>query len=108
MVTLLPMDKFIFSFGRMKRVGMDLSIYYGHEFECACGFNHELDDNTELLCQGFWKVMAVCPDRQDHITAIKIRMFLMVKFLGFKSINGARICAEDDLQMVKIMLHYLR
>lgn len=100
MVPLLPMEKFLTSFGRMMRLRMDVSPYFGHEYECACGARHKLDYHIELLCQGYWKVIAVCPDDPDYLTTVKIHMLLMVKFLRLKGVNGTRIDAEDDYQLL--------
>ena len=79
MVKLLPTEQFIESIGRAMKVRMDLSLYYGNQFECACGKEHKFDYRTKLLCQGYWRVVMVCPDDESHLTNVKIKMFLMVK-----------------------------
>ena len=96
MVKLLPTEQFIESIGRAMKVRMDLSLYYGNQFECACGKEHKFDYRTKRLCQGYWRVVMVCPDDESHLTTVKIKMFLMVKFRGFESIAGHHMQDENE------------
>jgi len=95
------------SFGRAMRNGMDLSMYNGNPYECACGSTHTFEFNTETLCHGFWRVVAVCPDDPDYLTHVKVRMFLMMKFLGFKGVNGTHLSSDDDRAFLKHIVEQL-
>jgi hypothetical protein len=94
------MDAFLQSIGRAMKVRMDLSLYDG-DYNCACGKSHHYGAHVELLCQGNWLVVMVCPENPDYLTCVKIKMFMMVKFKGFESLSGYHIQSIED----KVMLH---
>lgn len=108
MIKIVPMQDFLSSIGRAKREGMDLSLYHGHPYECACGKTHALDFFTELLCHAYWEVVAACPDDPHYLTRVKVKMFLMVKFLGFEGVLGTRINSEADKHLLIYTIAQLR
>lgn len=108
MVTLLPMQEFLSTFGQAMRVRINLSPYDGHPFDCACGAVHSIESCKELLCQGYRRVIAVCPDNSNYLTNIKVQTFLIFKFLGFKSLNGTLISTEEDEELLRYVLAQLR
>ena len=107
-VELLPMEDFLLSFGNAMRNRMDLSPYYGHCYECACGGVHFMDSRTSLVLQGFWKVLAICPDNPTYLTNIKVQMFMMVKFKGFKSLCGTQVTSDYDEHLLLTVLDQLK
>lgn len=108
MVTLLPMHEFLSSFGRAMNVRMNLSPYYGHSYECACGQTHPVEFYSELLCQGYWRVITVCPNDSNYLTNIKIRRIFIFKFLGFQSLNGTYIeLPADKLLLTQVLAELL-
>lgn len=100
MIEIVPMPEFLISIGRAKLKGMDLSLYFGRPYECACGKLHTLEEDTELLCHGYWQVVAACPEDPHYLTRVKVRMFMMVKFLGFEGLNGTRIQGDADMNLL--------
>lgn len=107
-VKLLPLEDFLSSFGNAMRNRMDLTPYYGHWYQCACGGEHVMDDRTLLVLQGYWKVMAICPEDPTYFTNIKVQMFMMVKFKGFKSLCGTRVTSGYDQQLLMSVVDHLR
>ena len=107
-VKLLPLDNFLKSFGNAMHNRMDLSPYYGHWYQCACGGEHVMDSRTSLVLQGYWKVMAICPEDLTYFTNIKVQMFMMVKFKGFKSLCGTRINTAEDQQLLMAVVDQLK
>jgi len=101
-------EKFMEITGNDIAVGMDLSLFYGSTYECACGDKRAMGWQTKLLCQGYWTVVAVCPDDEDRITLVKVRIFLYVKFLGFQCICGCILDSDEDkvvwMSMPQILL----
>ena len=108
MVELLSTPKFMVSFGRAMLMRMDISGYYGNEYECSCGNSHTIDAFSYILCQGYWRVMVVCPEDENYITSVKVRMFLMAKFLGFRSLNGVYMQTHEERVLLASWLARLR
>jgi hypothetical protein len=104
---IIPTEQFLLSFGKSLRDGMDLSLYYGNNYRCACGELHTIEFYTKILCHGFWRLMVVCPIDPSTITHVKVRMFLMVKFLGFQSINGTHLQSTHDHSLMGFFLAHL-
>jgi hypothetical protein len=94
------MEGFLNSLGNVMSVRMNLSLYEG-EFDCACGKKHEFGNHIRLLCQGSWSVVMECPDDADYLTYVKIKMFLMVKFKGFKKLSGYHVKNERENSILR-------
>lgn len=101
------MDAFLESIGVAMRVRMDLSLYDG-DYDCACGKKHHYGPHINLLCQGKWRVVMECPESPDYLTCVKIKMFMMVKFIGFESLSGYHIQNEEERQLLRGTFNSLR
>lgn len=108
MVKLLPMTDFQISVGRSMHIRMELAPFYGASYECACGQEHILEPYSQILYQGFWRIVIVCPDDERYLTCVKIKMILMVKFTGLQSISGTRIKTDTDKLLLANLLAQLK
>lgn len=102
------MTEFQISVGRSMHLKMELSPFYGNLYDCACGQQHSLEFYSQILYQGFWRIVVECPDDPSYLTCVKIRMILMVKFIGLSSISGTRIQSDMDKLMIINLLSILR
>lgn len=100
-------NAFLESIGTAMRVRMDLSLYDG-SYNCACGKIHHYGYRTNLLCQGYWRVVMECPENPDYLTCVKIKMFMMMKFKGFESLAGYHIQDDEDRLILHTVFNSLR
>jgi len=79
-------------FGRRTMGGrpnmMDVSIYMGCRYECACGGTHKFDGVPDYILRELpgMRLVVACPDG-DAVTCIKIRGFFRYRF---ESLFGSR------------------
>lgn len=96
---ILTFERFIADFGKITKHRMNMSMY-SDSFECACGSTHWFDQPIEIIGDGFWKVIVVCPDTGRHITSLKIKTTFGFGFKGFDSLAGAMLETPDDLLLL--------
>ena len=103
-VKMLPMHTFLETFDRkISRNKMDLSLYEGY-WDCACGKQHWMIQNHNIICQGFWKVMVRCPNNPNMITAVKVKTkFLGMKFDDYESTAGTVVSSEEDRTLLSML-----
>jgi hypothetical protein len=107
MVKMLNSEEFLKSIGRMMKVRMNMSQYNGC-FECACGKMHQYSPSMQLLAQGRWRVVIVCPDDINIMTNVSIKTGMMgLKFKGFESISGIKFSTETDRASVMYVFSQL-
>ena len=95
MNVLSPTDFFAQTMGGRPNM-MDMSIYQGHYFECACGQEHVFAQCVEVLRElpGHRLVFA-CPEDPNTLTCIRLKGFF--RFKGFVSLFGARFDESIDI-----------
>ena len=79
--------------GRPNR--MDMSIYVGHPFACACGETHTYFHSTIPVLRELpgMRLVFACPDGK-HLTCVKV--LGIVQFKGFESLFGTSSTSDDD------------
>jgi hypothetical protein len=83
---------FISNIGGFARVNLHLEMYVNNDYECACGEVHTFDYDSEILCQGAWKLVLECPNNKEYITCVKLKSkFLGMGFAGFDSLFGTKL-----------------
>lgn len=93
---MLEFEPFLRDFGNAGRLTMNMSIYRDN-YQCACGKAHWFDEYANIVCQGFYKVMIVCPEDPAYVTTVKIKTVLGFAFKGFESLAGTRMRNDGEL-----------
>lgn len=86
---------------------MILSEYDGR-WQCACGKTHYKIDQSDIVCQGFWRVLVHCPEDPSYLTAVKVNMGLMgLKFKNYESLAGTKIETPADALTLRALQNKL-
>lgn len=93
------MTEFLPLIGEPTQNQINLTKYYRHTFRCACGL-HVFDQITTLLCEGYWRLILVCPDDNRFVTNVRARMILIQEFGGLATGYGTRIDSSADQAML--------
>jgi len=99
---------FIANIGGFKTCDLHLEMYVNHDYECACGERHTFDYDSEILCQGAFKLILECPNHKEYVTCVKLKSkFLGFGFSGFESLFGTKLSQNkasdfDDIDMDNI------
>lgn len=99
---MMNLEAFFNDFGKAAPNTMNLSMYRD-DFKCACGDTHWFDERIDILCQGYWKLVIFCPDNSDHLTSVKIKTILGIKFKGFESLAGCETSTFEDRALTEGM-----
>lgn len=99
---MLPTKDFLADFGNAGRLVMNMSIYRD-SYKCACGEKHWLDGGSDIICQGFFKVMVACPHNPDYVTNIKIKTVFGFSFKGLESLSGTHASEDDEKVMISVV-----
>lgn len=102
MMKTMNFESFLNDFGRAAKPNLDMSIYRDN-FQCSCGKSHWFDESIDIICEGLMKVIVVCPDDSSHLTNLKIKTFLLVKFKGFESLAGTQLKTQSDVETLMTM-----
>ena len=87
---------FITKIGGFGICRLNLESYVNHSYECSCGENHIFDYDSEILCQGAWKLILECPNHKEYITCVKLKSkFLGLGFSGFEPLFGTKLILND-------------
>lgn len=90
-------EQFLEQVGNVKKCDLHLELYVYNNYKCACGNTHTFDYNSELLCQGSFKLILGCPDNKKYITCVKLKSkFLGFGFSGFESVLGLKLNEDED------------
>lgn len=100
---MLNYEDFMRDFGKMAKQTMNLSIYKG-QWQCACGKSHNFNEHTlDIIGQGaVMRLMIMCPDDPHYVTNVKIKTFMIFKFLGFESLSGAKMTDKELEELAQI------
>ena len=99
--------EFISSIGGFGVCKLDLSSYVYHNYECACGQTHTFDYDSEVLCQGAWKLVVGCPSK-EYVTCLKLKSkFLGMGFSGFESLFGTKSDPDPENENSAVVLRYV-
>ncbi|AXQ95516.1 hypothetical protein LV780_18050 [Cereibacter azotoformans] len=99
----LNFEAFLGDFGKLTRHRMNMSMYTG-SFECACGESHWFDEHRiDIIGDGFWKVLVVCPRTGRHVTSLKIKTTFGFGFKGYESLAGAELSTEEEMVMLQTL-----
>lgn len=83
---------FISNIGGFKRCDLHLDMYVDNDYECACGEVHTFNYDSEILCQGAFKLILECPNNREYVTCVKLKSkFLGFGFSGFESLFGTKL-----------------
>jgi len=100
---MMAFEEFGAFFGRAAKPRMNMSIYRD-VFECACGQSHWFDERQiDIICDGFSKVMVACPNDSTYITSLKIKTFMIFKFIGFESLAGTHLTSLQDHAAMRVL-----
>ncbi len=104
---MLNVANFITSLGGIGVCKLDLSSYVFHNYECACGQTHTLDYNSEIICQGAWKLIVGCSEK-EYATCLKLKSkFLGIGFTGFESLFGIRFNENPQDENSGLVFRYI-
>ncbi len=93
--------EFISNIGGFGRCTLCLETYVNHHYECACGEVHTFNYDSNIICQGVWKLILECPNNREYITCVKLKSkFLGIGFSGFESLFGTKlvVISENDIE----------
>lgn len=100
MVKMLDFEGFIASMGNfMIKPQMNMSVYSGGKFECACGEYHQYDYSIKILAEGSkMRVVMECPKDHNFLTnvSIKHKGFFPRSFDKFETISGTKLSSDVD------------
>jgi len=83
---------FIANIGGFKICDLYLEMYANNDYECACGEIHTFNYDSEILCQGAFKLILECPNNKEYITCVKLKSkFLGFGFSRFESLFGTKL-----------------
>jgi hypothetical protein len=83
---------FITKIGPFKMCDLQLSMYVNNYYECACGEQHLFTYDSEILCQGAWKLILECPNNKEYVTCVKLKSkFLVFGFSRFVTLFGTKL-----------------
>jgi len=87
---------FIINIGGFKRCDLHLEMYVNNDYECACGEKHTFTYDSEILCQGAFKLVLECPNNKEYVTCIKLKSkFLGFGFSGFQTLFGTKLVKNN-------------
>lgn len=87
---------FVAKIGPFKMCDLNLEMYVNNDYECACGERHTFDYDSEILCQGAFKLILECPNHKEFVTCVKLKSkFLGFGFAGFESLFGTKLIPND-------------
>jgi hypothetical protein len=104
---MMDFESFVDYFGKAFKPVKNMSIYRD-TFKCACGKSHWFDEEIDIVCEGPFKVMVVCPDDPAFLTALKIKTFMVFKFKGFVSIAGTHLNSKEQMIAVQTIRSLVR
>ncbi len=108
MMKMLNTMNFITNLGGIKICDLHLSLYVNNEYDCACGQKHMFTYDSEIICQGAWKLVLECPNSKEYVTCVKLKSkFLGVGFSGFESLYGTRLSTEPENENSIIVFNYI-
>lgn len=83
---------FISNIGGFGRCNLHLDMYVNNDYECACGEVHTFNYDSEIVCQGAFKLVLECPNHKEYVTCVKLKSkFLGFGFSGFESLFGTKL-----------------
>lgn len=89
--------EFITNIGGFKICDLHLEMYVNNDYECACGEVHTFNYDSEILCQGAFKLILECPNNKEYITCVKLKSkFLIFGFSGFEPLFGTKLSQSFD------------
>ncbi len=97
MKLLSPNDFFAETMGGRPNM-MDVSIYEGYPFECACGQIHSFSPSRVNIVRELpgRRLVFECPEEPNFATCVKLKGIL--RFKGFVSLFGTRV--EEDMDVM--------
>jgi hypothetical protein len=88
---------FIANIGGFGVCNLHLELYVNNDYTCACGEVHTFNYDSEILCQGAFKLILECPNNKEYITCVKLKSkFLGLGFSGFESLFGTKLSQNKD------------
>ncbi len=108
MMKMLNTMDFITNLGGIKICDLHLSMYVNNEYDCACGEKHMFTYDSEIICQGAWKLVLECPVDNNYVTCVQLKTkFLGMGFSGFESIYGTRLVEDYENENSRIGFNYI-
>ena len=106
---MLDGTNFISNIGGFQICDLHLVMYVNNNYECACGEVHTFNYDSEILCQGAFKLVLECPNNKEYITCLKLKSkFLGFGFSRFESLYGTKLSkTSDDPEDSLILFHYV-
>ncbi len=94
MMTTMP--EFLALIGKPRLHTIPLESYFGHTYVCSCGFAHVFDDKTKVLCEGYNRMILVCPKTSLFLTNVRIRTLLIEVYGGLDGAFGTFVETAED------------
>lgn len=98
------MSEFLALIGKPRLNTIPLPNYYGHTYKCACGYAHVFDEKTKVLCEGYNRVILVCPKHHMYLTNVRVRIILIEVYGNLDGAFGAFVEHPEDHFMLDAYL----
>lgn len=90
------MSEFLALIGKPRLNTIPLADYYGHTFLCACGYAHIFTDRVSVLCEGYLRLILVCPNNSHYLTNARTRIYSIEKYGGLEGAYGTQLLSSQD------------
>lgn len=102
------LSEFLVLIGKPRLNQIHHATYYGHTFRCACGFAHIFDNNTNVLCEGYLRLILACPVNPQYLTNVRTRLYCIELCGGLEGAFGTQLESIDDQAAVDSLITSLK